>query len=200
MQYSISNADYNSQAHAYCTRTPPQTPKSTYHFPTCKHFVLCFLHCTQLFVKMLQSACCGFPNLPHLLLSVTLPRSPACFLPFTEPFKLKVQILCRALIQGAGFSQTSSMLPHRATDQGPTVSSMTNVVFDFSKSTKGTEIVAMKAPSQLKARFLQHVQLLPQSSSFETYFIVCLSAFFFKPVDLWSKASCSSVYPVNKPP
>lgn len=92
------------------------------------------------------------------------------------------------------------MLPHRATDQGPTVLSMTNVVFDFSKSTKGAEIVAMKAPSHLKARFLQHVQLLPQSSSFETYFIVCLSAFyFFKPVDLWSKASCSSVYPVNKP-
>lgn len=75
------------------------------------------------------------------------------------------------------------MLPHRATDQGPTVSSMTNVVFDFSKSTKGTEIVAMKAPSQLKARFLQHVQLLPQSSSFETYFIVCLSAFF---LNLWT--------------
>lgn len=73
------------------------------------------------------------------------------------------------------------MLPHRATDQGPTVSSMTNVVFDFSKSTKGTEIVAMKAPSQLKACFLHCV-------------FVC---FFF--LNLWSKASCSSVYPVNKP-
>lgn len=68
------------------------------------------------------------------------------------------------------------MLPHRATDQGPTVLSMTNVVFDFSKSTKGTEIVAMKAPSQLKARFLQHVQ---HKAAVLKHILLCVCLLFF---------------------
>lgn len=44
--------------------------KCTYHFSSHKHFVLCYLHCTQLPVERVGTAWCWLPDLPHL---------PPCF-------------------------------------------------------------------------------------------------------------------------
>lgn len=74
---------YCAYKHLYCF--PPQNPKYTYHFLSYKHFVRCFLHCTQLPVNILWCAWCGFPNFPHLLSYVTLlfSLSLSVFLPLT---------------------------------------------------------------------------------------------------------------------